>query len=528
MSNISGKQVTEVIRLYCNNNSVLETAKETGLSTVKVRKILITEGLWESNTSISVDNLLRQGFTTEEIAERLHMSVKNVQAYMPYERGLYSGEEQSLESVRADRYRKRMKNAAVMQVVKKIQKEDVTERMEKMADSKIIKFRTRDREASPDILRLHLELDMKYAGEDGIQTLKKYGSMEKSISRDVLVPSDITLHALNYAILRMFGWQNGHLHNFSLPDDVFEALTENQFSTWARMAGVYFRFPTENFSDIYWDDDYKEGQSIKSWMRKKYTGPYRYAGDGEHYLINQMEVKDMFSRYNEITVRKFLFRANKQEEPYKVKLKEATIEEVRYAFADMFVHELVERLPLVELLRVPNTGKTDFEKVKVYLNKELSKIEVTAAIEDYEDERFTSMKRKQEFLGRYDIQTLPITDRLCYSYDYGDGWKVSITCAEAYQEGEMGIWTDTFEKAADVPETTLKEVIEKHRPICIAKDGIELVDDVGGIGGFCNMLREIYECDIHDEEQMSERERTLDWADMMGWTGRNISPKRTL
>ena len=51
------------------------------MSTVKVRKILITEGLWESDTSIKIGNLLAQGLTTEEIAEKLYMSVKNVQAY---------------------------------------------------------------------------------------------------------------------------------------------------------------------------------------------------------------------------------------------------------------------------------------------------------------------------------------------------------------------------------------------------------------------------------------------------------------
>ena len=47
MGNISGMQVREVIRLYSSNNSILETARAAGLSTVKVRKILITEGLWK-------------------------------------------------------------------------------------------------------------------------------------------------------------------------------------------------------------------------------------------------------------------------------------------------------------------------------------------------------------------------------------------------------------------------------------------------------------------------------------------------
>mgnify|MGYP002544693834 CR=1 FL=1 len=60
------------------------------------------------------------------------------------------------------------------------------------------------------------------------------------------------------------------------------------------------------------------------------------------------------------------------------------------------------------------------------------------------------------------------------------------------------------------------------------KDGIELVDDVGGIRGFCDMLRTIYEADPDDEEAADERDVMLNWAEMMGWTGRRISPQRTL
>ena len=37
----------------------------------------------------------------------------------------------------------------------------------------------------------------------------------------------------------------------------------------------------------------------------------------------------------------------------------------------------------------------------------------------------------------------------------------------------------------------LEDVISDYRPVCIRKDGIELVDDVGGIYGFCDMLRTI-------------------------------------
>lgn len=525
---ISGKQVKEIINLYSINNSILETAKATGISTVKVRKVLITEGLWESDTSIKIRYLLEQGLTTKEIAEKLCMSIKNVQAYMPYERGIYNGENVTLEAARAVKYRNRMKKAAAMQVVKRKLQEDEYERGKEMKDEKVILLKDKTNYDKPDVLKLHLELDMKYINEEGRKLLKKYGSMKNSISRDILVPSDITLHALHYAILRMFGWQNGHLHNFSLPEDVYKELTENKFCTWTKMAGFYFRFPTEDYEDIYWDDNYREGESIKSWMKRKYTGPYKYRGYSEHYLNNQMEVERMLARWDEITVHEFIFRAERQRAPYNIKLKEATIDQVMRAFLEFRCDELIERLPLMDVLCIPNTKKKDSKRIRKYIDRETSKFDINNAFEQYRNTRFNSMKQEREYLEQYNIRTIPITDMLHYSYDYGDGWKVLISCEMAYSVDEKGVWTDTEEKVSECLADDLEMVVKKHRPICIEKDGIELVDDIGGIGGFCEMLKTIYEADIYDEEAMEERDNMLGWAGMMGWTGRNISPKQTL
>ena len=527
MGTISGKQVREIIRLYSSNNSILETARAAGLSTVKVRKILITEGLWESDTSIKIGTLLEQGLTTEEIAEILCMSVKNVQAYMPYERGIYGGDVLSPEAVRSDRYRHRMRKAASMQVVKRIKGRDKPERMEEMADKKKVGFQDSHGD-SPDVLRLHLELDLQYADEEEIRILKEYGSMKKGIFRDILVPADITLHALHYAILRMFGWQNGHLHSFLLPETAFKELTEDKFCIWTQMAGVYFRFPTENYEDIYWDDDYREGESIKSWMKKKYTGPYRYKGYGEHYVPSQIEAESLLAMREEITLREFAFGAEKKPEPYKAKLKEATVDQVMHAFADLTCYELLERLPLVQILSVKGQGKREHQKIREYLDRELSKLNIKEIIEEYRNTRFRSGKKEQEFLEKYDLPVMPVTDQLIYRYDYGDGWEVLISCENAYKGDETGLWKDMNREMPDVPADKLEETVTKHRPICIQKDGMELVDDVGGISGFCEMLRTICECDMNNKEKREERENILDWAHMMGWTGRNISPKQTL
>lgn len=107
-----------------------------------------------------------------------------------------------------------------------------------------------------------------------------------------------------------------------------------------------------------------------------------------------------------------------------------------------------------------------------------------------------------------------------------------ITCEDIYEKNECGEWIganeDTSTLLVDSIIGSLEEVLAKHRPICIDKDGIELVDDVGGIGGFCRMLKTIYEADIYNDDDMGEREEMLSWAEMMGWTGRRISPKQTL
>ena len=141
MGKITGMQVKAVVDSYTTNNSILETAKATGVSTVKVRKILITEGLWESDTSIKIGELLNEGMTTEEIANTLYMSIKNVQAYMPYERGVYGGEELSKEAIRSDKYRNRMKKAASMQVLKAKDKNMMSGRIVEMEDNKILEFK---------------------------------------------------------------------------------------------------------------------------------------------------------------------------------------------------------------------------------------------------------------------------------------------------------------------------------------------------------------------------------------------------
>ena len=106
-------------------------------------------------------------------------------------------------------------------------------------------------------IHLHLELVSDYMSDEEEVMLKRYGESSTGtiISRDILVPFDMTLHALHYTIQKLFGWQNSHLRRFIL---------------------------SEGEHDLFWDDDYDSG-NFNAWLRKKYTGPYYFRGQLEHY-----------------------------------------------------------------------------------------------------------------------------------------------------------------------------------------------------------------------------------------------------
>lgn len=74
----------QIISTYLDNKSVTDTAAKCKISAVKVRKVLITEGLWFSRTSIEVQHYLNLGKTTTQIATTLCTTEKAVQQYLPY------------------------------------------------------------------------------------------------------------------------------------------------------------------------------------------------------------------------------------------------------------------------------------------------------------------------------------------------------------------------------------------------------------------------------------------------------------
>ena len=603
----------KIVNTYLDNRSVKQTAKVCKTTLVRAQRVLITEGLWSSKTSRAVAELFEQNLTVHEIADKLCVSVKTVQAYLPYTRGQYGGSERTDEAIRSEEYRLRMRTTAekiqkhiedkesisFMSSLRELKKDGI---LEKAAEQS--KDRGRTNHDEPCAFKLHLELigslvEETMAERAKNEVLKRRGKVEKSISRDIIVPATMTFHSLHYAIQKLFGWQNSHLHNFFLPEELFMEMTGDKFAEYCRLSGVYFRFPTADMDDLFWDDDYEEGLSFKTWLRKKYNGPYRFLGFDDQYPESQRLVKEFFTDFPEMEVRKpFSWKESAVEEgtdaegnpTFKttapqiqkvIRTVDATMKEAELGdiYLEQSFNYLLERLTIADIF---TTERVNIDEWKEYINRVLEiyesplaakrmlkdlasanhmldevmdlHMEYRRSIEMMNKETtgdITNEKEEETWLKSYELVeqinrkgkiasdnyediledftplTLPVTDTVYYKYDYGDNWKLRITCDKMYYDSseteEMPIiLTDEGQKLVEEKAETVFRVAAKEKPICIAKDGLDVLDDVGGMDGFCNFLSELYGND------KNLREENKIWARGQGWTGRQSRPEKTL
>lgn len=365
------------------------------------------------------------------------------------------------------------------------------------------------------IIHLVLTLYLHYPDERDQELLHKYGKVQKTISRDILVPGDMTLHALHYCIQVLFGFQNSHLHSFRLPGQVFNTLTggsggpehDGLLTNWLNLVGIYFRFPGEDLEDRYWDDDFDGSQTPRAWFRSKYRGPYSQFGSiGEDYPEARENVLG-FENSNPLIRRSpsFSQRQTMSEEQRKtymmpVPLEEVQIREIESMFADGFT-ELIERLPLEQLL-FPAEKKSPSDLEKRVRNL-AAKIHATG-----------------EPIHVVAPDVLPVTDSLIYSYDYGDGWNIIIQCKDICSSEEAVSFPGVL------PED-VGQVAEKKRPVCIAADGLPVMDDIGGDMGYLNFLETVFD---RSSGKYDAREAAdlLAFARRAGWTGKMKDPRKIL
>lgn len=68
----------------------------------------------------------------------------------------------------------------------------------------------------------------------------------------------------------------------------------------------------------------------------------------------------------------------------------------------------------------------------------------------------------------------------------------------------------------------LQSVYIYQRPVCVMADGLDVMDDVGGLYGYYDFLK------IINGSAVQEKRDALAWAKGVGWTGRKKKPENIL
>ena len=77
-------------------------ANEFSMSRIKLRKLLITSGVYETPISRKVNELYNSGKTVKEIQTITGLSAASVSGYLPYQKTIYNLEESTLVSRKTD------------------------------------------------------------------------------------------------------------------------------------------------------------------------------------------------------------------------------------------------------------------------------------------------------------------------------------------------------------------------------------------------------------------------------------------
>lgn len=531
----------KIVQQYQETKSVRETAQRCGTSLVTAQRVLITEGLWESKRSKEIGALWAAGKTLPEIAATLGISENAVRAYLPYSRGKY-GEVETVDASQSRAYRTRKQKAE--ENMRQLHQQETAH------GGRILQFpgsRWQEESASQaslpsdQVYRLRLELVADYDAKDRMEFLH-LSKAKNCISREILAPGDMSLHALHYAIQRLFGWQNSHLHHFSLPQAEFDAVTCKKIGQYFDFCGILFRFPDADPSDRYWDDDYNGEQSIKTWLSKKYTRPYRHLSmtdtligamnEVAHFRETCPKYKNSFhlatlqrdfvfeedlNALNEgVALAELLKPQNAAKIPMQLWLRET--QQKREAVLNAWSKAPQEKLleAMTELMTWRSSCQ-DWEqgmwldpdevqqqaKEKMNMSAEAVILEHHAAIRHWE-------KIVLPLVQKYRVAMTPQFDTLLYHYDYGDDWMVQISVEEVYHILE------------DEVPAGVKTVQESGKPTCVEADGLSLMDDCGGVSGYLEFLRLL---DHGDPEEAAE---AREWAREMGWNGRKKKPENML
>lgn len=87
--------------------SLRELAGEFDIAPIRMRKLLITAGVYSTETSRQIASYIEAGVSVEEIQRIMQLSRASVHSYIPYTKAVYKLPERSTDADRMDLYRKR-------------------------------------------------------------------------------------------------------------------------------------------------------------------------------------------------------------------------------------------------------------------------------------------------------------------------------------------------------------------------------------------------------------------------------------
>lgn len=90
----------QIINFYDQCQSIAETGRHFGVSDHKIRRVLISAGVYMTAQSREILKLYEEGLSPEEIGERLKLSRSAVFSNLPYSKGQYNSDTPTENAIR--------------------------------------------------------------------------------------------------------------------------------------------------------------------------------------------------------------------------------------------------------------------------------------------------------------------------------------------------------------------------------------------------------------------------------------------
>lgn len=98
-------EVDEIVKSYKSGIAIKEIAEIGGISHNKVIKLLVTEGVYTSNTFDKIQELRDKGRSEQEIADACGLGKSAMWQYTPYKRGVYHSEKPTENALKLRKWR---------------------------------------------------------------------------------------------------------------------------------------------------------------------------------------------------------------------------------------------------------------------------------------------------------------------------------------------------------------------------------------------------------------------------------------